>query len=154
MSVDLPEQAAGSLQEFFVHSDDKDWFLQSVIKLVNAGMEIGVTLTLPGSIVSGTLISGHSYFVEISELLRSTSSPKNEKKNFLLGVADLWEKNASIYEDDASEQMNTTIGYIHLRDAYFYSPSGDRLPTGKVGTLWRGRLAAVSGFCVGVISID
>lgn len=46
-----------------VRVDDKDWFLQSLINMVNSGtFSFGVTLSVSGFLVSGQLIGGKEYF--------------------------------------------------------------------------------------------
>jgi hypothetical protein len=138
------------------YSDDKDWFLQSIIGLADLGLEIGITLTLSGSIMSGTLISGRTYFKEIAKKVKGADGGVTlGGENILEDIANFWEGYSSLYDrpaDAGEDYVKPPAGYIHLRSAFSFSPSGDRLPSNGEGPLWRGRLASVSGFSLGSLS--
>ena len=62
MGEDLPAEA--SAREEPRDLDDgieRDFFLQVLVKIVDTGLEIGITLSLGGGLVSGDLIDGKKY---------------------------------------------------------------------------------------------
>lgn len=133
-------------------ADAKDWFLQSTIEsVIAAGVEIGVTLTVGGAVVSGTLISGKTYFKELGEVLAGASQQEGDMQSVL---GSSWSKYSAIYEkpEDAPEDWRAPpAGFIHLRDARYYAPGQGPLPSNQ-GVLWRGKLSAVDAFSVGSLS--
>lgn len=135
-------------------ADAKDWFLQSTIEsVIAAGVEIGVTLTVGGSIVSGTLISGKTYFKELGEVLAGASQEEGDMQSVL---GSSWAKYSAIYEkpEDAPDDWRPgPVGFIHLRNARYYAPGQGALPTNQ-GVLWRGKLSAVDAFSIGSFSTD
>lgn len=127
-----------------------DWFLQQIVAFANMGLEIGITLTVEGVTITGTLIGGKTYFEELSKLVEDASGENNEVGKTL---GKLWRENTSLYEDAAGQTEEQSVpflppAFIHLRAAQIISPDGARLPAGN-GYLWRGRVTAVSGFAIG-----
>ena len=135
-------------------TDSKDWFLQSIIEtVIAAGVEIGVTLTVGGTIISGILINGKNYFVELGALLEASSKSDGDMQSVL---GSSWRKYTAIYEkpDDADENWQPSpAAYIHLKSAYFHAPGQSRMPT-NAGLLWRGKLSSIDGFAIGNFSQD
>jgi hypothetical protein len=133
-------------QEFLKREWDgrqTDWLLQWLCQLINKhGLAIGVTLTVGGTLVTGTLISHDKYFEQFSE---DFSAP------FAVGGTEAQEQMRSIILGfnpavDPDEQT-VALQYIHLKNARTYVSSSDHLPTN--GALWRGKIAAVDGFILG-----
>ena len=151
MSNETNEQtAAKSDVEPAQLPDDVDWLLVSLIETYAADMvHIGVTLTVGGSVVSGTLISGRTYFAEVHDFLKSKSAEEGDL--FAEIAADFGSMGPDIYDKpkDAPEDWQPTPPtYIHLKEARFHAPGGSAIPQ-KTGFLWRGKLASVDAFCVG-----
>src|SRR5690349_1268641 len=93
-----------------LHGRSVDWFLQTLASIANAseGFEFGITLHVPGGLVSGTLIGGKAYFYEFARL-------------FAGGHDDLRsaiESNGDAYVGPDQDQPN----YIHLRNARTFTP--------------------------------
>lgn len=117
-----------------------DWFLELLVKFVNTGFPpVAVTLTVGGTIVSGYLISAKDYFEAFADEFTSSwpddpiaDEIKGQFKKF--GVVPKKEQNR--------------FNYIHLRDARFFHPGQPAMP-GNRGVLWRSRIAAIDGFCLG-----
>jgi hypothetical protein len=124
---------------------DRDWFLAHLALWANSGMEFGLTLTIGGSIITGTTISGREYL----ERMRLAFS------SFLDGAEQQTVDGSfqNFSERAYSRRGRSLPSFIHLRDAH-HIVSGQngvmRIPT--EGMLWRGRLAAIGGFSLGVIS--
>lgn len=153
MTDSTEEESADAVQPVEVVGN-QDWFLTQMIEtVINRGVEIGVTLTVGGSVVSGMLISGKTYFEELGELLTGASKAEGDVASAL---GEAWPAYAQLYEkpegagDDWIEPPAT---YIHLRNAYYLMPGSGSLP-GKPGMLWRGRISSVDGFSIGNINMD
>lgn len=136
-----------------------DHLLMALVNSANTlDMGVSVTLHVSGLVVSGMLISGSKFFDQVALALRQPAA--GESTNAAEAVAEAFEYVAMSYRDEAerkrrrerSEGGNETaphpVEYIHLQDAVVYAPGGAPLP----GTLWRGRLAHVSGWSFGTFS--
>lgn len=128
-----------------------DWFLQSTIEtIINRGVDIGVTLTVGGAIVSGILISGRKYFEELGDTLASASQSDGDMQSVL---GEAWKQYTAIYDEPENapdDWQAPPAGFIHLRDARFYAPGQHPIPSN--GVLWRGKLSSVDGFSIGNFS--
>lgn len=126
-----------------------DWLIQRMVFLANRGLiEIAVTVTVDGFLISGQLSSGRRYFQETSILLR---------ESLLAELAPIYdsirdevypEPNLEV-EPDESDLAPT---FIHLRDAKYFHPGGQPIPA-NTGVWWRGRISQLSGFSVGLLGI-
>ncbi|SIQ75323.1 hypothetical protein SAMN05880590_1079 [Rhizobium sp. RU35A] len=132
--------------------NDADWFLRSTIEnIISQGVEIGITLTVNGVIISGMLIGGKKYFEELSKTMKAASRAPDDISDAL---GDSWKQFTAIYEkpEDAPEDWQPgPVGYIHLKNARFYAPGQAPIP-GNQGVLWRGKLSSVDGFTIGSLS--
>ncbi|WHY93738.1 gas vesicle accessory protein GvpU [Neobacillus cucumis] len=129
----------------------RDVFLQSLVFLANnpeTKLEMGITLNLAGSIVSGTLIGDSTYFELIKE--KMNSSLNERESSFMTSVINRLTDEINKNEED-SEDSGLISNFIHLKDAKFYTP-GNNNPLITVGALWRGKLADVVGFTFGNLS--
>jgi len=131
-------------------SDGTDWLLRAIIKNYSqSGYEIGVTLTVGGSVISGLLISGRSYFAELAKMLVSNSV--SEDDIFAELADDLGGLGAEIYDkptDAPDDWQQSPITFIHLKGARFHAPGHAGIPL-KDGFLWRGKLASIDAFSIG-----
>ncbi len=95
---------------------NEDWFLGELVSWANTfGFQAGVTLHVGGTIVSGTMISGASYFALFREntLVALSGSPAEIRTP----IDEMLSTYGSIYE---KPEVTAHPGhYIHLRDAYF-----------------------------------
>lgn len=132
---------------------DQDWFLKATLEvLVSRGVEFKATLTVGGAIVSGTVISGATYFEELGNLLAAASAADGDMASLL---GSQWKQYAAIYRkpDDAPDDWKSPpLGYIHLRKAHYFAPGQPSIPAG--GMLWRGKLSSIDGFSIGGFSAD
>lgn len=121
-----------------VHDASADATLRFLVELANgtAGVEIGLTLTLRGAIINGTLIG---YKTWVDELEAQTADAGELAAAF--GRA-LCEGLRGDY--DAQEQRNFPVQHIHLRDVRIVAGSEVAF-----APIWRGRLAAVDGWLLG-----
>ena len=125
---------------------ERDYFLQALTNVVNrTGLEMGVTLTVGGTLVCGTMISGKTYYDGLYSLL-SENIDNEDVLSFFKTLIDIPSANY-VYDPEDTRPFN--IVYIHLKDARFVGPDGNYIPdTG--GTLWRGRISQVAGFHFGI----
>ena len=130
-----------------IHGQSVDWYLQELVGLANtSGLEMGLTLNVGGSVVSGTLISGRKYFETFAQQFASAWPGDEEtKENIRKSLAT----HAKIYDSPETEDLPPPQ-YVHLTNAKVHSPTGS-LPTNS-GVLWRGKVNAVSGFSLGSLS--
>ncbi|WP_035463571.1 gas vesicle accessory protein GvpU [Alicyclobacillus macrosporangiidus] len=101
----------------------------------NHGLELSVTLTVKGVVVSGTLISAKQFLRELGSIT------KGAKGNAAEAFGNAFEQLA----DDISETAQAS--YIHLRNARICAPGQAPMPA--EGSLWRGSLASVDGWYLG-----
>jgi len=127
-----------------IEGQSVDWYLQSLVSICNASdLEIGITLTVGGSIVSGLLIGGRKYFERFAKQF-SEAWPGEGKEAIRLALA----KSASLYDKSADDKQEPAAGvqYIHLADARVFH---GQQSVASTGVLWRGKINAVSGFSLG-----
>jgi hypothetical protein len=135
-----------------------DWFLQQLVDLANDELaKFSITLHSGGLVITGTLISGRTYFREwADEVAQSMVGANTQGTEWL---RELLARFGDIYPDrplderfEAGEDVQLPRGthYIHLRDARFLL-GAELVPTNRP-VLWRGRLAEVDGFILGAIS--
>lgn len=141
-----PEQAALAREGVGV-----DWFLQNLVSTANSsGMEVGLTLTVGGSIVSGRMISGKKYFDLFADAMASGWPGDSSDL-----IRDTYKKFGETYyapPTEADDEKWSPPQYIHLQDAFVFSPGGAQLPSSS-GILWRGKISAVAGFSLGSLSV-
>ncbi|MDV6304857.1 hypothetical protein R3P93_20030 [Rhodococcus cerastii] len=123
--------------------EDRDQLLTRIVTLfnLNSEAEVGITLTVSGVVVSGTLVSGARYFDAANETWSKGD------------LAAIWSLEVEHYRQladgtdraDLSTEIART-GYIHLLDAVVHE-GGRQLGVAA----WRGRLTEVSGWSLGAL---
>lgn len=127
--------------------EDRDWFLAQVVRWTNNyGFEPGITLTVGGSVVSGTLISMNSFIKDFGE--KFTSSMEGELRETFDKIFENYAGPEPASKEMLGREEEELPRYIHLRGAKTFAPDGSSLPTGA-GVPWRGKISAVSGFSLG-----
>lgn len=126
---------------------EKDVILSSFVFAANskeAQLEMGVTLNVGGTIVSGILIGYNKYLESIK--LQFDQKPGGEF------VASFMDKFLSAVEEEKIEEEDVVLPiYIHLKDARFFTPGNNPIPNNG-GILWRGKLSSIDGFNFGALS--
>lgn len=128
--------------------DDKDWFLQSLVSIVNSGgFSFGVTLNVGGFLVSGQLIGGKEYFEgfggDFSGSFQDAETAESVKASFA--------QYGDIYSSD--KEPPPPPSYIHIKEAKFFNTNGNPIP-GNRGVWWRGRISQIDGFSLGSLSAE
>lgn len=125
-----------------------DWLLRRFVRLINstAAGEMGVTLLIGGSLISGHLISGRAYVEALAEQFveRLVDPSVGESMGEFVRMA------GSVYLESQEGSVPDPV-FIHLRDAKLFHPSGHSIPTNE-GVLWRGRISHIDGFFFGQMS--
>lgn len=135
-----------STENFIPVDNDIDWSLQDLVGYVNSnsGISIGVTLTVGGTLISGHLISGNSYFEQVADLL--AGSPANDVTQEMVNYHSKLSTEKYDPSKFASDEDRDSIVFIHLKDAKHIFGT-NVLPSN--GALWRGKLSDVSGYTIG-----
>lgn len=130
---------------------DTDELLVNLINIANmANAEIGITLHMPGGLISGLLVSSASYFEGLATGMEQATGGSNLasmlKESYSKTSAALRAKD----EDQESVARHSGVAreFIHLKNARYCDAAGNLAPA-QGGVWWRGRLAAVSGFSLG-----
>jgi hypothetical protein len=137
----------------FNQPEGVDWFLSYLIWLADGfSLEQGITLTVGGSMLTGALISGRTYFEELGTLLKGIAQIHANDLDAGRSILDTLTKSYSqfsqVYEkpEAGGPYPFRKTAYIHLRNARIVKPEGI-VPT--PGSLWRGKLSDVAGFMLG-----
>jgi len=118
--------------EYFPNVDP---YLQGLVSVVN--FEFDITLIVGGLLVSGTVVSADKYFDGASTEFVNTF-PEAERAGI--------KKAFTLPKPEPDEQNDPELPvHIHLRNARFFHPGGDGIPTNR-GVWWRGRLSQVQGY--------
>lgn len=128
-----------------------DPFLQRLVHLVTTlDSSFGITLTIGGVLVTGTLASAKYYFETFGE---SFAAGLAEQEDVRLGIRFAFQTWADVYEHEYQDEiLSEEIGYIHLKDARIYV-GNDCIPSvDNPGSWWRGRLSHVDGFILGTMT--
>ncbi|WNW11235.1 gas vesicle accessory protein GvpU [Pseudomonas sp. DTU_2021_1001937_2_SI_NGA_ILE_001] len=145
-TAQAPDQGYQQLiAQFQAQGRQIDWLLQWLVKfVVNTKVELGVTLSVGGNLISGHLIGHDAYFEQLADDLAAPFGQFHNGTDQSMKEMILSFKPGELAEDD-----NHAFHFIHLRDCKTYS--SDQSPICENGVLWRGRIAAVEGFSIGRI---
>ncbi len=135
-----------------------DWFLQSLVSIVNDENEsasIPIILSVGSLLISGEMIGGKTYFTEFAHQFKDGFKGISSETAARIEVA--FKRLGDVY--DPIQKVSRGNAYIpkphlvHLRNVQMYHAGGPVLLSEK-GVLWRGRLEAVNGFSLGKLSPD
>ncbi len=135
--------------ELMAHLKDQgkqiDWLLQFLVKfVVTTPVEIGITLSIGGNLVTGQLISHDAYFKQLAE---DMAAPFGQFEN---GVDESMKQIIMSFTPGESAEDTTAFHFIHLKDCKTYS--SDQSAICAEGVLWRGKIASVDGFTIGLLT--
>jgi hypothetical protein len=151
-------------------ADSCDPLLRTLVTLFNSqgtkDVRMGLTLTVPGGVVSGALITEEAWLSEVAATIGSASYGTEDHLDALF---DGWRQAAAGKNSEwntaakASEGMPTRYRqaihdehddpYIHLGTARIWTSDreGGANAFPNHGMYWRGRVSSVSGWSVGVL---
>jgi len=132
-----------------------DWFLEELVARANEnGDGVSITLIMGGFLVSGSLMGGKEYFEALGQEMADSAKDFVDEPEHAEFYGKSFSQFADIYDeidgDDEDKKPRPAPSFIHLSNARFYVPGGNPIP-GNKGVLWRGRLAQVSGFNIGIL---
>lgn len=133
------------------YSEHIDPFLETVVKLINElnDLSFGFTVNVGGVLVSGLLVSQKTYFEGLAGEITRTSQGTNLQLSD--AVSKMWSMYGEKVDQIRAENPKLRPRHIHLKDARFFHPNGNPIPTDK-GVWWRGKLSAIDGFIMGSMS--
>lgn len=133
-----------------VRIDDKDWFLQMLVGLANDGMGVSLTLNVGGLLVTGNLVSGKEYFLEFGKIFAKSIDPEDGQN--ARDIRESYKTMAEDIYDQKDGEKPSPPSYLHMKNAKYFSISGDSLPSNDDVSLWRGKVSEVGGFSLGSFS--
>lgn len=141
----MTEETGEEIAALDVPPEAHDWWLETLVGLANGhNGEIGVTVSAGGLLISGFVASGEQYFEEFAADVANSTDGSDEDREALRKA---FAQPAERYRGGEPIQ----IAYVHIRDARFYTPGNNGLPTNR-GVWWRGRLSQIDGWNLGVLS--
>ncbi|MNR29080.1 hypothetical protein D3C85_1464430 [compost metagenome] len=142
------EEYFGSTQTVKSEWDGRqvDWLLQWLCGFINeTNLNFGITLTVGGNMITGTLISHQTYFERLANDLSTPfafASPETQEA--------IHARILGFHAPVDPEKTQLPVQFIHLDNARVHTGGHQILP--DKGTLWRGKIAAVEGFILGELN--
>jgi hypothetical protein len=136
----------------FDQKEGVDWLLAWVVSFAERGVEMSVTLSIGGQLISGTVIGGRKYFEEMGAAMNSaTFSGPTDAADLLKVLSDGFTGWKNIYPEPEKIPPDSIPQptFIHLRNATAFM--SDR-PIRSTGYLWRCQLSRVDGFMLGAMT--
>ena len=120
-----------------------DWLLQWLVNFVSEmKLEVGISLNVGGSIISGDLVSHAVYFEQLSN---DISAPFGKIAS--AETADMMKKLILAKAPGAPSADDPAYQYLHLKNCQIFTDSDKPIPS--TGVLWRGKISAIDGFFLG-----
>jgi hypothetical protein len=145
MSEETEEGAEGEVSLDI--PEDHDWFLSQLVTWARLGIEMPITLSVKGQLVSGILVAQKRYMEEMRSL--NAAGLKDSP-----GIGAAIDETFQVVIDaipevgEGDEKLPPPI-YLHLQDARYYA--GDNPLPSTTGLWWRGKISSVDGFSIGQI---
>lgn len=130
-----------------------DRMLNLLLMAAERDVRVGITVTVEGVVVSGTLIGTLAYCRALADEFTSSSGGTNMDELFAESFDDMVDNAAGIAAGDRrnppdAASYEQAVRFLHLADARFAVPSG-MLPLGRRGVLWRCPVSDVTGWSLG-----
>jgi hypothetical protein len=143
----LPHTDVGATSAW--HPPAEDPLLESFVSMCDrSDMEVGITLTIGGSTITGRLVAAKEYRKEFGRLMARLSGVDPDSAEGAEVVATFSPDEASPVTglDPEVVPLAEHPGYLHLKQARV-SLGPDLAPA--EGVLWRGRISRVDGWSLG-----
>lgn len=116
-------------------------------------VRVGLTVTVDGVVVTGTLIGTLAYCRALADEFVSTTGSTDMDELFAESFHEMVDNAAGLAAGDRrnppdAESYERSIRFLHLSDARF-AVGGGMLPLGRHGVLWRCPVSDVSGWSLG-----
>ncbi|MBW5439697.1 hypothetical protein FXB41_34580 [Bradyrhizobium canariense] len=150
MPDEEPQESAPTM---FDQRSGVDWLLAYIVRMAEGGLEVGVTILADGQMMSGVVISGKKFFVEVGKQIGTAPSRTPENKEIVEGLGTIVGNFAQIYTraegDNILADDTFQPAYLHLRDAKpILAPTSVTGP----GALWRVQLDRISAYTLSTMS--
>lgn len=154
LNTPLEDQAAKDQSgNIFDQPEGVDWLLVFVILLAeNAGIEMGVTVSLNGQLITGRVISGEKYVAALAESMKSANVTGSATPRDDLGsiMSEAFEGFKAVYsKTDQGGPHSVQRTFLHMQDVKILA--GNRVLNSG---LWRIDLSKVGGFSLSTLSFD
>jgi hypothetical protein len=122
---------------------ERDWLLQKIVSTANeTGAEIGVTLIVGGTVISGQAISGKQYFAEFGKSFAAANVFNNDQRK---AIEETYKE---FGEKRYASLPAAELWFVHLKNVViWHGEEPSRLP------LFRVRFAAIEGFTIGTLDV-
>jgi uncharacterized protein YneF (UPF0154 family) len=135
------ECAKAALQQPSGTGEEIDSSLQRLVEMVDeSGIEIGITLSIGAGVITGFLISMDHYF---EQLAYDMSEPFDRSEQ----VQSLFRSLKPTVDTFGTGRFPR---FIHLKNARTFLSGGKTVPD-QESCLWRGKIASVDGFTMGIM---
>lgn len=143
--VEAPTEAELETYARERNSRQPDTMLAIFVDLANRNGEgVGVTLTVGGSLISGTIVGRVQWIDGIMERY-------GEQVSGFRAFREVWTEQVERFDSD--EPMAAYESIIHVKDARWWGGDPDSpLPT--EGAFWRGRLDQIQGWSLGTLGAN
>ena len=120
-------------------------------------VRVGLTVSVNGTVVGGTLIGRMEYFHSLASHFAShdgTTAMGELFASSLHGIVDDAERRSQeeLHARDGVSDHDPVVEFLHLAEARYIAGSGF-MPHGRHGVLWRCRVADVSGWSLGDLTL-
>lgn len=127
---------------------DTDFLPVIFARWATLGVELPVTVTTGGTVITGIVTSANAYFKQMSDGFRGDGSDTSEIRDMLCKVFD----NLADQTDtrNLSEQEKDDLPdpvFLHLRDASIAAPGQPLFPASKLA--WRVRINRIDAISIG-----
>lgn len=127
-----------------------DWHLRHFVEIANnTNSEIGITVAVGGTLITGTLISLSAYFQRFADRFASAFPPDEDVESMRESMLELGRRVAARSER-YDEDRRPPPSVLHLDNARVVSATGFLPTTG--GSLWRVRLDTIGAWTLGEFS--
>lgn len=136
---------AGDDPDVNVGTDSDPW-LQMILSWGERNVGAGITLTIGGSLISGTVCSEREYFTKVSAQVADAFRAAWPEEDF----ETLEETITGMGTDRATAEEIPGQRFIHLRNPKIFNGRRFAIDAGE-GNYWRGRVDSIQGFQVGMM---
>ncbi len=136
-----------------VRSRPNDRMLNVLLLAAEREVRLGVTVTVEGVVVTGTLIGTLAYCRALADQFASSTGGTEMDDLFAESFRDLVDDAAGMARGDRRDPPDAnsyarSVTFLHLSDARYVGASG-LLPHGRNGILWRCAVSDVSSWSIG-----
>jgi hypothetical protein len=130
-----------------------DRALSLLLLAAERNVRIGLSVSVRGIVVSGTLIGSLAYYRALADQFASAMGGTAMDEVLAASFSDLVDEAAGVARGDRRHPPDQTayersIAFLHLEDARYIGPAGV-LPQGRHGVLWRCAVSEVSSWSLG-----